>query len=541
MVSASSISTSRPPASLHSPRAAWIMAIVLFFCGFTLYTTHNQFPYYYHPDEKGKVWQVANHKRNCHHPLMMLTFTQAAALFHSGPLTSQQIVEKGRAVSAFFAAAAVAAMALLARRMGESVGGALAGTLAGWSAGVLMLTNARTFFLAHFMKEDPALIFGLALAFLALHFYWTRRDAPALVLAGAATAAAVSGKYIGWLLFPFAVAIILRGSTPEARKRHILLFLRAFGIVWAVLNYSVFLDPSKPFRSLGNEMTGVTGGHHGLTKDVPHAAYVRTFLALPPAVTLFFGIFCAGLLARLRKVTLPEWLIPGFGLLLFVLMSFSPKSSSRYFLPVEMIVCFGAGLGIAWSAAWIASLAPRGRQLLLALVWLPLFGWAVGNVTPALREQKRAMTADDRTAFKAWVAQNLPASAVIVEDGRVHLPVPGNEKYAGEPPMAQRIIQDDYAADAGTLAEMRAKGITHVAVDTSTFVRFDNLKPSGKAKKEFENRKAFYASLGVLQGTKPAEGVRQVWAMPIGTNIYLQPGIQLFDITGAAPAQEGQP
>ena len=516
------------------------MAFTLFVAGMALFTTHNDFRFYYHPDEKGKVRQIAEHTRNCNHPLMLLTVTSVAARFHKAPLTSQEIVQTGRAVSAFFGSAAAVALALLAWRMAQGAGGPVAARLAGWSAGILLLTDARMFDLTHYMKEDPALAMGMAVTFLALHFQWTRRDALATALAGAAAATAVSGKYIGWLLFPFAIGIVLWGCEPAARRQTARLFLKSFGLTWLVLNYSILFDPLRPFASLRTEMKGVVGGHHGLTKEVPHAAYWRMFLGLPPAVVCLFGVFLAGLLARWKKSTPPEWLVPGFALLLGVIMSFSPKSSSRYFLPVEMVACFGAGLGAAWGAAWVASWRiwrfPWQRHAVLCAVWAVLFGAALRQALPVLKIHCRAMAVDDRETFKAWIAQNLPPTAVIAEDGRVHLPAPGIEKYAGEPPLPQRILHAESAADLGTLPELRAKGVTHVAVDSATFTRFDTLTPQKSAKGQFALRKAFYASLGVLQGTSPMPGLRQVWAAPLGVNIYLQPGIRLYDITAVEPA-----
>jgi len=59
--------------------------------------------------------------------------------------------------------------------------------------------------------------------------------------------------------------------------------------------------------------------------------------------------------------------------------------------------------------------------------------------------------------------------------------------------------------------------------------------PNASKQQQFRLRKAFYASLGVLQNTQAQPGVRQVWASPLGINIYLQPGIQLFDISAVKP------
>lgn len=512
------------------------MALILFAAGIMLFTTHNDFPFYYHPDEKGKVRQILEHSRNFKHPLMLLTATSVVTRFHSGPpLTAQQVVQEGRAVSAVFAALAVVAMALLARRVAGKMGGPALGVLGGWSAGVFVLMNGNMFYFAHLMKEDPALVMGMAFTFLALHVFETRRDDASVLFVGAAVATAVSGKYVGWLLFPFTIAIVLHGGEPALRKHYTRLFLKSFFLSWALMNYSLIFNPFKPFSSIAGEMEGVVWGHRGYTKDVPHADYVRAFLSLPLAITSLFGVYVAGLAMRRRKLTLTEWFVPGLGLLMTLIMSFSPKSSSRYFLPVEMIVCFGAGLGAVGLAAWLCSRCGKKPAVLWA-AWALIFGAALWNVTPDLKEKLWEMTQDDRVDMRNWIASHLPDSAVIVEDERVHLPVPNVEKYASLPKMAQRILETESSADLGTLGHLRAIGVTHVAIDSATSIKYDSVKPTSKTEQRFLRCKAFYASLGILQNTNVQPGVREIWSAAQGTT-HLQPGLRLFDITAVPPDQ----
>lgn len=515
--------------ALRLKGAALLVALSLFCSGMWLYTAHNNFPFYYHPDEKGKITQIAEHERNSHHPLMMLTVTAVVTAFHQGSLTFQEIVQKGRSVSAFFSSVAVVAMALLARRMAGST--PLAGLLAGFSAGVLLLCDALMFDLAHLMKEDPALAMGLALTFLALHIFWQRRDEQSLMLTAIAAATAVSGKYIGWLLFPFVFWIVNAGVDPSERKRYRRLFLKSFLIAFAVLNYSLVFNPFKPFRSLGNEMEGVILGHRGMTRSVPHADYFRLLLEIPPFTLALFGVYLAGLAVRFRKVTPPEWLVPGFGALLLAIMSFSPKSSARYFLPVEMVVCFGAGLGLVWLVSALADRCGGLRLAVLTAGWALLLAPTVRQAGVVLEQHYRALLIDDRVTLRNWLIQNLPASTIIAEDNRVHL-FEETQKNDPESKLPFLVLHGSSAGDLGNLKQLRSRGVTHVAVIRSAYGMFDKHKPREKIRDKFERRKAFYASLGVLPGSEPEPGVRQVWKTPAGINSYLQPGITLFDITG---------
>ena len=511
------------------------MAVVFFLAGMFLYTRLNSFPFYYHPDESGKVIQILNHSRNLKHPLLLLTATRWMTAFHVGPLTGKTVVETGRTASAFFSVGAVFALAMLARRMGNSIGGPLAGVLAGWSAGLLVLVNPSVFEFAHYMKEDPALAMGMALAFLAAHAFWTRKDDYSIVLLGAATAVAASGKYVGWILFPISVALLHAGREKTDWKRSFRLFIISFAALWSVLNYSFFLNPFKIFSSLTHETVGVVEGHRGYQKSVPHADYLRLIFAMPGAITALFGVYLAGLVLRFRKTTMPEWIVPGASLLLLILMSCSPKSAPRYFLPVEVVICFGAGLAASLSAYWLTGFLGKGRKVAQVCVWTALLGFALWNTIPALAAKYEAITVDDRDALKAWISANLPVTAIIAEDARVCLPVSDDWIYKGVPRLPQRVLCKEFVADLGSLEEMRAQGITHVIVAAPTFQRFDLFTPSSKIKHEFDARAAFYRSLGVLQNSSPVPGVKCIWSAPGGTNIYLRPGLSIFDISSVVP------
>ena len=140
------------------------MAAVLFAGALALNTRHNDFPFSYHPDEPGKVGQIIKGSRNFHHPLLLLSTTEYASRLGFIPRTPQPIVQTGRWVSAVFAAGSVVALALIVWLH--------YGALAGWGAGLVLALQADLFETAHYMKEDPALVFGLALSLLAAHLWW---------------------------------------------------------------------------------------------------------------------------------------------------------------------------------------------------------------------------------------------------------------------------------------------------------------------------------------------------------------------------------
>jgi len=84
--------------------ALW--SLLLFVACTVLNTCHNRFPYFYHPDEPGKVRQVISGDWNLHHPMLLLQTTKLFVETTGVPRTEQPVVEAGRMVSAIFCAGA---------------------------------------------------------------------------------------------------------------------------------------------------------------------------------------------------------------------------------------------------------------------------------------------------------------------------------------------------------------------------------------------------------------------------------------------------
>src|SRR5207302_8882707 len=104
---------------------------------------------------------------NFHHPAFMLAATKAVLALGRVPLDMQRIVIVGRWLSACYSAIAVTALALLAWRR--------RGPLAFAAVAVLAGLPHPVFELAHYFKEDAALLMGVSLTFLGLHFFCEKR------------------------------------------------------------------------------------------------------------------------------------------------------------------------------------------------------------------------------------------------------------------------------------------------------------------------------------------------------------------------------
>lgn len=497
---------------------AW--AFVLFAACLFVYTRHNQFPYFYHPDEPGKVEQVLTGEWNFHHPMLLLTATRAAVKIAGVPGVEQPVVEVGRWVSAGFAAVAAVALALLAF--------AWRGWVASFATGFALLCHHQFYELAHYMKEDTALVAGLSLTFLMLLACWWRASLGRAALLGIACGLAVSGKYLGVIAIGFAVPVLWR--IPERRGARLGVFAGALVLTFCALNLPLLLHLATFRQSFGREMDFVINGQRGMTRSVPHTQYWNAFRDnSTPAFWVLLIIFLHARWHERRRLSLPEWIIVAFPYAYALALSFSPKSNDRYFLPATAIFTLQAALGtkdlahaFAWRRTrrrWLA--AAVAAFLACQLVSLPRpLAWHT------LAEYSRAVQVDDNAALLRWVRAELPATAVIARDSRIMLPDPARKRDVrrlGAVP--QQILSARFAADLGTVAELREKGVTHVAISESDYGRFflDGLRPQASERTDFERRKTFYEDL-LRDGELVFERDR-------GTVIYLHPGIRVYRLS----------
>ena len=153
------------------PRTLWLVAwaLVLFAAGLALDTRHHGFPFFYHPDESAKVDQILTGEWNFHHPMLLLGTTAAVVKTLGVTRSDQPVVEAGRWTSAAFIAGAVVALALLAY--------AWRGWTASLATGGALLLQHQLFELAHYLKEDSALLLGVALSFLLSYAFWQKPNA----------------------------------------------------------------------------------------------------------------------------------------------------------------------------------------------------------------------------------------------------------------------------------------------------------------------------------------------------------------------------
>jgi dolichyl-phosphate-mannose-protein mannosyltransferase len=481
-----------------------------------LHTRHQQFPFFRHPDEPGKVEQVLKGDWNFHHPMLLLTASKVAVQIFAVPRQEQQIVEAGRSVSAAFTALAVVAFSLLAYLW--------RGWLAALTTGVVLSLHHQLYELSHYMKEDSALLMGVAFTLLAATWFARRPTSWKAALLGGACALAISGKYVGVVMLAVAVPMLWRARDVN-RVRRIGIFCMALVAVFAAVNLPLIANTTTFGKSLAREMDYVVYGQRGMTRNVPHTQYWNVFLDnTTPAIWLLLLLFLGTRWRQRHEVTASEWAVVAFPFLYAVALSFSPKSNDRYFLPGTALFAFLAVLGIEDAAALVGRRAPQRAVvvvLALMLIALQVTGWS--RTQPGCWQYDLAFQHDDSEELVTWIGAELPPDAVLATDNRVGLPDARKKKYRTRAaPLPQRILGDRFVADLGSLAELRGQGVTHVIVSESDYGRFflESLRPQEAEETNFRRRKAFYEELF-------REGKR-LWARPRGTVIYLHPGIEVY-------------
>lgn len=530
-----------PP--FDTKRDLWWLAgwsVLLFAVSLTLFVRHHHFPYYYHPDEPGKVEQVIAGEWNFHHPMLLLGTARAVVELAGVEKREQPVVEAGRWVSATFMAIAVVALSLLAY--------AWRGWEAAIGTGAALALHHQLYELAHYMKEDSALLAGMALSFLMMLAISYRPTLLRAALLGVACGLAISGKYLGIVAVGMAVAVIwkcgirnadlsmgesARGEQSTVRNPPsafpiFAIFVASLLAALLVINWPIIQGLATFRESFGREIELVTDGQGGLTRRVPHAQYWNIFIDnTTPAIWLLLLVFLHARWQQRRELGLAEILLIAFPFLFAVALSFSPKSNDRYFLPATAFFVLLAAMGAVDFARLFPRGAPRRWAASGAVAVLVL------GQLPSWLRYEQAFQHDDHAALIEWLKKEVPPDAVIARDNRIQLPDPQRKKHAARLGVVpQKVINRDaagkpvrFAADIGTIEELKARGVTHVAISESDYGRFflKGLKPQENAKTDFQRRKTFYEQLWREE--------RLVFDRERGTVIYLHPGIQVYRLT----------
>jgi len=481
--------TVSPPALHPWP---WRAALAVLLFGLVWFGHRTGFNGHVHPDEPGKVRQILEGRYNFHHPLLMLDSVRAVTAV-AGLDDYDSIVLAGRRVAAFYAALGAALLVL--------VTGRLYGPWPAAAAGLFLLTSPQYFELAHYFKEDPGLVCGLALGLLAALLYGEGPGARRAAILGLAAAVAASAKYAGLIFLPFAVFAVLAARRP----RDLAMLLGAFAGGYLLVNWPAFLSAEAWTRSLGNELDRLAATGAAKKRDVPHAAYLEFYWRTSPVLVLLLGLHVFHLARRGFRLRPVEWIMLLLPALYLAVISCTPTVTQRYFLPVGAIFA-------CLSAAGLLVLLPRrhGR-------WWALLAMLAASVWqgPALLAAARAFAHDHHTEVIRYLQTELPPAAfALIDDHR---------ELEGAPETGPR-LERRWIKPGESPASLRTDGVTHVVVTQRRHAELmkDDKRAAGLDDAQTDAVREFYRQLF-------AEGILlREWQR--GPNGYLQASFRIYEL-----------
>lgn len=461
--------------------------VVLFLGGLFFYTRHNTFPVQFHADEVPKATQVLENRPTYRQPLLLITTTEVLSRLLNEPRSVRQIVFTGRIVSALFAAGAVTLISLL----GYAVfGGSIAAAVA---VGIAASACPQLLLLAHYMKEDTALVFAGAAFVLALGYHERRPTNRSTAVVAVATSLVASAKYVGLLALPLACWLTLvRGAPRPTGARRA--FVIALAASWCVINYLVLVNPLRFVSNLGTEAAHPIAGHHGLADPILLSSPVWQMLVaqVNPFVLTAAVVYQLMCIVRWRQLSAATAVLVIGPLVYLVLLSLSRFVLDRHLLPVSLAAYALSGFAIAQAATFFKRAEPRWI-VSIALAGLVL----LSSVTPA-RVIFHELKSETRLKVREWIRANLPASAILAQDRPTHLNIADPEFLARYGTLPQAILtpRDLFVTDLGSLADLRAEGVTHVVTCDEAYSRlFTDRVISAAERDEYRIRRARYEEI----------------------------------------------
>jgi hypothetical protein len=468
------------------------LAIFVFFLW--LYTRTNTFPLIYHPDEEGKAAQILGDYRNYRHPQLMLEC--ATLLVRSRSIEDEQeVVVAGRCVSAAFASGAVLALALAACLDAGLLGMLIAGAFVGFCPFLLVH--------AHFMKEDTALVLGIAMFVLGLRLVWRPWkhriiEIATVLFLGLACAVATSGKYVG--AFSMLPALLVLFAGRRWRLSDLILrpfvLLVTFGLFVYLFNWRAFHDSEKFQNVFQREATHPITGHFGYTMPVPHMHFLEVIGTVTPLPVLLLSLIAlVALVLTWRKrngwdVVLPLLILLQIGMLCFCRVFFT-----RYALPAVVLIHLFAALGLIWTWQWINDRFVSARSTRIAFACVPFLltaflAWLSVDALFQFRD-------DSRDRVRTWLTVHTTSGDRILAETYAGLfpPLSGG----GEVELKDGVtaIGAFHAGRRGNVDSLRQQGYTHVVVCRLAYDRFLNRRivPEEGNEDEFDSARAAYRDL----------------------------------------------
>ncbi len=494
-----------------------LWCILLFAIGAFFYTRQNTFPIEFHPDEAPKAIQAIQARPTYRQPLLLTTTTAIATRLTARTASVQQAVFTGRDVSAVFAAGTLVLLSLFGYAIHRR------SLRAAVIVGVAALSCPQLLLLAHYMKEDTALVFAVAAFLLAVWFDEQRATRRSAVLLGTTAAMVASAKYIGLAAIPVGYwLVVTRPSSDKSRRTRALVLSAA--VCWCAINYLVIANPLRFVASLSAEVAHPVAGHHGLANAMLIASPIWKMLATQinpfvAAAAVGFLVFCTHKRRRLPRALV---LFTVGSVTYLLLLSASRFVLDRHLLPVTLATYTMAGLAAVEITNRIKAAGAR---------WISTVVFCAALVVSALSPARailHELENETRVQLRTWIRNNLPAAAVIAQDRPAHLDAADARFPVGQEHLPQKLLtpREFFVTDLGSLDELKAQGVTHVVTCDEAYSRlFTDQPTSAEGRADYDRRRARYqeifSSATLLFEAKPAR--------PIGGNT--SPDVRVYAIS----------
>jgi len=444
----------------------WPWKAALCLCAVSLLLLGNQLEFsgYAHADEPNKVHQITQGKYNFNHPLLMLHSVKLYARAIGISDDYDAVMRAGRWNSVVFSSLAIGFLVLLTGR--------LHGGWIGAAAGALVLFTPLFFELAHYFKEDPALIFGLSLSLLAMQFYGEKPSAVRAAMLGAACGVAVAGKYAGLIIVPFAVYVVL------ANRRARDLWVVAFSAValFALVNFPMITSPDLWKSRVDYEVSRLKATGVPNPRKVPHGDYFSDFYKhASPFVLLLLAAYLWGAWRRKFRLSPAEWTLLLLPTIYLVILCFIPTKTERYILPASVVLACVAAAGLA-----PLQQLKHGKAA-AALVFATAIAWQA----PRVYAENAAFASRRHAEVLTHLQTQLPASATVLVDNYQSL----EPSRKPSPAIKQRTLQPHE-----TLQSLAAEGYTHILVTSKRYPVFASTsrRASGMPPEDNEKMRVLY-------------------------------------------------
>jgi len=480
------------------------------------YTRHNNFPFYYHTDEPGKVEQVVSGKHNYRHPLLMINATDLVVRALKIDKVPQNVVLVGRWTSALAAVLAIAAVILIVRRHSDWWFGLLAGAMAG--------LHPFLFEATHYMKEDCFLLAGLTWTWYALDRFCDSESNASLVLAGIATGVAASAKYLGILALVFSIALLIfkmRRATWSSINRKLILLCSVYLLTFAIFDFQSVIHPLEALNGIGSEFIRI---NRDRTSGLLETNYFFRLVGHAGPLLVLGGLTYIGtFFGRREKKPLIERGLLIFALAYLIGLCLTPLGKDRYLIPLATLLSIFTVWGTRSAASWIAERHPRFPQSTIAILACVVVIFAE---LPFVFLDEKEFAHDRRTQMVEWIRDHLPANAVIAHEARIWPSRDPNDWRAQLP--QRRVSPPFFSTTLKNIDNMKRLGITHVIAAGSNYRRTvgeDHVSISGDSE--------FYNDLeknGIV-----------LWQVPHGRIEYLSPGLTVYAIPNSSAIHDVRP